>query len=208
MLSFDEEFNYIERYDGIEKAYHFLKDFCEDDAIDYLTNSLEFTDDFIQSVLEELIESNDIKNFLILFNQNNSSCDFKDCLIDASRLGRIEMIKYILNKSSTQKVLDQSLVEASYCGCYETVKLLIKNGANSTYNESEALIDSCKYGYIDIAIMLIGYGADKNKINTVNIYAWLYIIKKTPDDYLIESPEWLKPFLYSYMNMQTLNCSG
>jgi ankyrin repeat protein len=206
MPSLDDEFKYIERHDGIEKAYHFLKDCSEDDAIDYLTNTLEFTDDFIQSVLEELIEINDIKNFLILFNKNNSSCDFEDCLIHASRLGRIEMIKYILNKGSTQEVLDQSLVEASYFGSYETANLLIKNGANSTYNESQALINSCEYGFIDIAIMLIGYGADKNKIDTVNIYAWLYIIKKTPDDYLIESPEWLKPFLYSYMKMQTLNC--
>jgi ankyrin repeat protein len=200
---YDEEVTYIEKNHGMQKAYeHIDMHFGGDEAYSYLIDQDMLSDDSLILFIEKLSEDNKLKEITVLLNQSNCSEVFDAVLRSASYWGHIEIVKYILNKSISQEALNDSLVSTSQNGHLDCALLLIKNGANTTYQESLALVLSCRNGFIDIATLLIGYGADKNKIDKINVYAWLYIIKKDPNDYLIESPEWLKPFIYAYISEQ------
>jgi ankyrin repeat protein len=172
---YDDEVIYMENNDGVQKAYeHIDTHFGRDDAYSYLLDQSGLSSDLLIPFIEKLTEENKLKEITALVNQSNCSEVNAAVLREAAYWGHVEIVEYILNRNVSQENLNDSLVSSSQNGHLDCILLLIKNGANTTYQESLALVLSCRNGYIDIAILLIGYGADKNKIDKINVYQWLY----------------------------------
>jgi ankyrin repeat protein len=154
------ERNILRNYpDKKTQLYHFNKNSIKKYWLKNGINALVWVGDFLG--MKYLIKHN--KYFRHHDNDNNS-------LIVASKIGHLEMVKFLVNRGAwVGCVQNSAVILASEYGYLSIVKFLVYKGADIKAQDNAAVIWACKYGHLEVVKYLVSLGADITAKNNLAI---------------------------------------
>lgn len=152
--------------------------------------------------IRHIIKNNDFNKFIKIIHSKNFDIDGKDSsgnspLMIASKFGRYDMVKYLLDKGAnidTKNYDDETALTMTFNisnlqndRILPIVKLLIKRGANincqRNYDGFTPLILASQYGLVKIVKLLLNMGADINHRDAKGNSTLMIVIgDNMPDD--------------------------
>lgn len=147
------------------------------EMIGIFRTSKKFYDNFKKSLkIYDKLSIDDLNRFSKLANVkfSRSDNDFEKILIESSRFGFSQLVKYSINTNGTDIITlcgDKSICNACEYGHLEIVKFLAENGANILANNNYTLKWACLNGHTEIVKFIVNLIKDKQILNKNYIFA-------------------------------------